>query len=258
MKKILILLTISINLFAKSIIVGATPTPYAQILNDVKEIKQYIQDKGYDFKVVVFNDYIIPNKALEAKEIDANIFQHEPFLINFNQNKGTHLSKLKRWIVSPLGIYSIKHQDLVDKTKLQGATISIPNDPTNESRALELLSRSGLITVDETSKLKTPKDIINNPYNLKFTEIEATQLPRTLGDVDFAVIPGNYALGAKLDVKNAIILEDKDLEYANMIVAVRDSEINDEKFQILWDAITQPAVKDYIQNEFKGVIIPRF
>lgn len=260
MKKILFGLVLSFStLFANNVIkVGATPAPYGQILTEVGEIKQFLKGRGYELEVVIFNDYIIPNMALEDKEIDANIFQHEPFLLNFNANKGTNGVKFKRWVVSPLGIYSKKFSSLDDKESLRGADVSLPNDPTNESRALDLLALAGLIEVDSTNELKTPLDIISNPYDLKFIELEAAQLPRTLEEVGLAVIPGNFALGAKLDVKNALFLEDKDLKYANIIIAVRKSEENDKKFQALWEALTTEPVKEYIQKEFKGVIIPRF
>lgn len=260
MKKILFGLLFCVGaLFANNVIkVGATPAPYGQILTEVDEIKQYLKERGYELEVMIFNDYIVPNMALEDKEIDANIFQHEPFLINFNENKGTHGVKYKRWVVSPLGIYSKKFKSLEDKKSLIGADVSLPNDPTNESRALDLLALAGLIKVDTTNELKTPLDIKENPYNLNFIELEAAQLPRTLDEVGLAVIPGNFALGAKLDVKNALFLEDKDLKYANIIIAVRKGEENEEKFKILWEALTIKPVKDYIQKEFKGVIIPRF
>ncbi len=189
--------------FGEVIKVGATPVPHAEIL---EFIKPELKKAGYDLEIKVFNDYVIPNLAVEDGDLDANFFQHIPYLNEFNANKGTHLVKTVGVHLEPMGVYSKKLKSLKDLK--DGAIVSIPNDPTNESRALDVLVNAKLIEVDLSAKLRTPLDITKNPKNLKFKEIEAATLPRTLDDVDIAVINTNFAMNANLNpTKDALLIE---------------------------------------------------
>lgn len=237
---------------AEKIVVGATPVPHSEILEIVKP---ELAKAGYDLEIKIFNDYIIPNIATDSGELDANFYQHLPYLDEFNKNKGTKLSKTVSVHIEPMGIYSKKIKSLKDLKK--GAKVSIPNDPTNESRALDVLATAGLIKLGNSS-LKTPLDIVENPKNLKFIEIEAASLPRTLDDVDISVINTNYALSVNLNPKNdALALESKDSPYANIIV-VSTKNKDSKKIKALDEAIQSEAVKKFIDEKYKGAILPAF
>ena len=238
--------------------VAASPTPHAEILNAAKDI---LAEQGIDLEVIEFNEYVQPNLVTESGEVDANYFQHKPYLDGFNVKQGTHLVSVGPVHYEPLGIYPGKSDDLANIA--DGATIAVPNDTTNEARALQLLATQGLITVrDDAGLTATINDITENPHNIKFEEIEAAQLPRTVQDVDFAVINGNYALAAGFSVKNdALATEDASSEaaqtYAN-ILAVKEGRENDPAIQALYAALTSDKVKDYINSTYDGAVVPIF
>lgn len=238
--------------------VAASPTPHAEILNAAKDI---LAEQGIDLEVIEFTEYVQPNLVTESGEVDANYFQHKPYLDGFNVEQGTHLVSVGPVHYEPLGIYPGKSSDL--ENIADGATIAIPSDTTNEARALQLLATQGLITVrDDAGLTATINDITENPHNIKFEEIEAAQLPRTVQDVDFAVINGNYALAAGFSVKNdALATEDASSEaaqtYAN-ILAVKEGRENDPAIQALYAALTSDKVKDYINSTYDGAVVPIF
>ena len=238
--------------------VAASPTPHAEILNAAKDI---LAEQGIDLEVIEFTEYVQPNLVTESGEVDANYFQHKPYLDGFNVEQGTHLVSVGPVHYEPLGIYPGKSSDL--ENIADGATIAIPSDTTNEARALQLLAAQGLITVRDGAGLTaTVNDITDNPHNLQIKEIEAAQLPRTVQDVDFAVINGNYALAAGFSVKNdALATEDASSEaaqtYAN-ILAVKEGRENDPAIQALYAALTSDKVKDYINSTYDGAVVPIF
>ena len=238
--------------------VAASPTPHAEILNAAKDI---LAEQGIDLEVIEFTEYVQPNLVTESGEVDANYFRHKPYLDGFNVKQGTHLVSVGPVHYEPLGIYPGKSDDLANIA--DGATIAVPNDTTNEARALQLLATQGLITVrDDAGLTATINDITENPHNIKFEEIEAAQLPRTVQDVDFAVINGNYALAAGFSVKNdALATEDASSEaaqtYAN-ILAVKEGRENDPAIQALYAALTSDKVKDYINSTYDGAVVPIF
>ncbi|PID48391.1 MAG: methionine ABC transporter substrate-binding protein [Proteobacteria bacterium] len=251
--KILLALSLALGLNAsQSIIVGATPVPHGEIL---KVIKPELKKAGFDLKIKIFNDYVIPNMAVDDGQLDANFFQHTPYLDEFNAKKGTHLVKTVGVHIEPMGVYSKKIKSLKELKK--GDKVAIPNDPTNESRALQVLADNGLIKLNNKA-LKTPKDIIENKKALKFVEIEAAQTPRTLGDVAISVINTNFALNAGLNpTKDALAIESKESPYAN-IVAVKKGNEESLKIKALNKAITSDAVKKFIKTKYKGAIVPAF
>ncbi|EOG9057503.1 MetQ/NlpA family ABC transporter substrate-binding protein [Campylobacter jejuni] len=249
-----VLFTISLSFGAdKTIIIGATPTPYAEILNFSKPL---FQEKGWKLIVKEFNDYNIPNIALNEKDLDANLYQHKPFLDDFNTHKGTNLSSLGAIVLVPMAIYSSSIKDIKDIPN--GAKIAIPNDATNESRALDLLAKANLIEFKSQSTLKTPIDISKNPKNLKFIELKAAQLPRALNDTDLAVITTNYALGAGLNpLKDDIFMEDKDSLYA-IVLTTRKGEETSQKSLVIKEILTSDKIKNFIIEKYKGSVIPTF
>ncbi|WP_434639745.1 MetQ/NlpA family ABC transporter substrate-binding protein [Thermoanaerobacterium thermosaccharolyticum] len=236
------------------IVVGATPNPHAEILNVVKPI---LAKEGVDLEIKEFTDYVTPNTALADKQIDANFFQHVPYLEDFEKKKNVKLVPLVKVHVEPMGAYSkkIKSKDEIKDS----ATVAIPNDATNEGRALLLLQKEGLIKLKDSNGLtQTPRDIIDNPKHLKIVELEAPQLPRTLQDVDLAIINTNFALEANLNpLKDAIFMEDKDSPYANVLV-VRPDNQNDPAIQKLAKALNSEEVKKFIEDKYKGAIVPAF
>lgn len=260
MKKNFLKLTLGFALLAglnaqaneKTITIGATPIPHVQILEQVKPI---LKKEGYTLKIQEFTDYVTPNYAVEDGDLDANFFQHVPYLDEFNKNKGTHLVKTVSVHLEPIGIYSTKIKSL--KNLKDGATIAVPNDPTNENRALDLLEKEGLLKFAKVS-LKTKVDITQNPRNFKIEELDAPQLPRVLDDVAIAVINTNYALSANLNpLKDALALESKDSPYANVIV-VKEGNENSAKIKALDKAINSDAIRKFIIEKYKGAIIPAF
>lgn len=237
---------------AEKLVVGATPVPHAEIL---EIIKPDLKAKGYELDVKVFNDYIIPNKATEDAQLDANFFQHTPYLEEFNKQKGTHLVKTVGVHLEPMGIYSKKIKSL-DELK-DGDKVGIPNDPTNEARALKVLESAGLIKLND-NPLAKPNDVVQNPKNLSFVEIEAAQVPRTLRDTAISVINTNFALNAGLNpLKDALAIEAKDSPYVNIVVVKAGNE-NSPKIKALDEAITSQKVKDFITKKYDGAIVPAF
>ena len=235
--------------------VGATPEPHAAILNLVKAD---LKKQGITLKVVEFTDYVTPNKALEDGQIDANFFQHLPYLESFNSEQGTHLSSAAGIHIEPIALYSKKISSISELKN--GANIGIPNDPTNEGRALLLLQSAGLITLKEGSGITaTPLDIASNPKNLKFTEVEAASVPRILPDVDAAIINGNYAIPAGLNAsKDGLFVEGADSPYVN-VIAVKTGHENDDAIKALAAAVKSAKVKEWIQKKYpNGDVIAVF
>ncbi len=243
---------------SKKIVVGATPAPHAEILNAVKEV---MKEKGYELEIREFTDYVQPNLSLQSKDLDANYFQHTPYLDDFNAEQKTDLVPIASIHYEPLGIYPGKTKSLDDLK--DGAQVAIPNDTTNEARALLLLEANGLIKLDPNAGLKaTPKDITENPKNLKFIEIEAAQLVRSLEDVDIAVINGNYAIQGGLNaMTDALAKEEKDsiaaTTYANVLVVRRGDE-NREDLKALADALRSETVRKFIEEKYQGAVVPVF
>lgn len=238
--------------------VAASPTPHAEILEQVKPI---LAEQGIDLVITEYGDYIVPNTAVDEGDEDANYFQHTPYLEQFNAENGTDLVSAGKIHYEPMGIYAGKTASLEELP--DGATIAVPNDATNEARALQLLAAQGLITVRDGAGLTaTVNDITENPHNVKIEEIEAAQLPRTVQDVDFAVINGNYAIEAGFSVgKDALATEDASSEaaqtYANVLV-VKEGNENDPAIQALYAALTSDTIKDFINNTYDGAVVPIF
>ena len=240
---------------ATTIKIGASPVPHTEIL---EEIKSDLQAEGVTLEIVEFNDYVQPNIALNDKELDANFFQHEPYLNDFvKEHTEMNLKNAGGVHVEPMGIYSSKIKSLEEVPF--GGKVSIPNDPTNGGRALLLLDKAGLITLREgVAENATVQDIISNNNDLQIQEIEAAQLPRTLDDVDISVINTNFAMNANLNpVDDALFMEDKTSPYVN-IVAVREGDENRPEIQSLMKALQSNKVKRFIEAKYKGAIVPAF
>ncbi|MFI8396362.1 methionine ABC transporter substrate-binding protein [Pseudomonas sp. Choline-02u-1] len=239
---------------AETLTVAATPVPHAEILEFVKPA---LAKEGVDLKVKVFTDYIQPNVQVAEKRLDANFFQHQPYLDEFNKAKGTDLVAVTGVHLEPLGAYSSKLKDLKDLPG--GANVVIPNDATNGGRALLLLAKAGVITLkDPTNILSTIKDIAQNPKDLKFRELEAATIPRVLTQVDLALINTNYALEAKLDPsKDALVIEGNDSPYVNILVSRADNKDSDA-MKKLAAALHTPEVKKFITEKYKGAVLPAF
>ena len=241
----------------KTIKVGATPAPHAEILEVIKEA---LAAEGWTLEIVEFNDYVQPNQALEDGELDANYFQHVLYLNQFNDEYGTHLVNAGGIHYEPFGIYAGKTASL--EALADGAKIGVPNDATNEARALLLLEQEGLIVLKEGVGLNATKaDIIENPHNYEIVEINAELLPASLPDLDIAVINGNYAIDAGLKVSEALAIEAADgaaTEYYQNVIAVKEGNENAEKIQALLKALKSDAVKEYIQKTYNGAVVPLF
>lgn len=238
----------------KIIKVGATPVPHAEILNFIKDD---LKAKGYTLEIVEFTDYVTPNIALNDGKIDANFFQHVPYMESFAKDKGLKLVSAGKVHVEPLGLYSKKYKSIDELPK--GATIAIPNDPSNGGRALILLQSKGLIKLKDDAGLEaTEKDIVENSKEFKFKALEAAQLPRTLQDVDASIINGNYALESKLNpVTDSILLEGADSPYANIVTVVSGHE-NDENIKVLIETLQSEKVKKFISEKYSGGVVPAF
>ncbi|WP_295464802.1 MetQ/NlpA family ABC transporter substrate-binding protein [uncultured Pseudomonas sp.] len=239
---------------AETLSVAATPVPHAEILEFVKP---QLAKEGVDLQIKVFTDYVQPNLQVAQKRLDANFFQHQPYLDEFNKSRGTDLVTVAQVHVEPFGIYSQKIKKL-DELR-EGAVVAIPSDATNGGRALLLLEKAGLIKLKNSANiLATPKDIAENPKKLKFKELEAATLPRVLNQVDLALINTNYALEAKLNpTQDALLLEGKESPYANILVARPDNKDSDA-VQKLAKALNTPAVKQFIEEKYKGAVVPAF
>ena len=236
--------------------VAATAVPHAEILNFVKP---QLKAQGVDLQVKEFSDYVQPNLAVQDKQLDANFFQHQPYLDSFNKDRKTDLVTVPngKVHVEPFGAYSSKIKSV--KELKDGATVAIPNDPSNGGRALILLAKQGLIELkDPKSLTPTPLDISKNPKKLKFKELEAPLLPRALADVDLALINTNYAMEAKLNpTKDALFIEGADSPYANIVVA-RSDRAQDPLIAKLMAALHTAEVKKFIQEKYKGAVVPAF
>lgn len=239
---------------SQTLTVAATAVPHAEIL---KEVKPILAKEGVNLDIKVFADYVQPNLQVAEKSIDVNYFQTKPYLDAFNRERGTHLVIITGVHIEPFGAYSHKYKS-IDQLP-DGATVAIPNDPSNNSRALLLLAKHGLITLkDPNDELATTKDITSNPKNLKFKELEAAMLPRTLDEVDLALINTNYALAAGLNpTKDALLIEDKDSPYVNYLVGRPDNK-DDPRVQKLARALTSPEVKAFIERKYHGAVLPAF
>ena len=255
MKKFLLSsLVLASMLMGEKIVIGATPVPHAEIL---EVAKASLEAQGYELEIKVFNDYVLPNKALADKDLDVNFMQHEPYLREFNAMNGTRLEPVFGVHLEPMGAYSKSIKSLAELK--DGDKIAIPNDPTNESRALDLLAKNGLIELDTKVKLRTPMDITKNPKNLKFVELDGATLPRALDEVSLAVINSNFALNANLNPKSdSIISEDAINNPYSNIVVVRADEVYGKKAIALKNAILSDEVKKFINEKYKGAVIPSF
>lgn len=246
--------TFSTAVTAETLSVAATPVPHAEILEFVKP---QLAEQGVELEVKVFTDYIQPNIQVDQKGMDANFFQHQPYLDEFNDGRGTDLVTVTGVHVEPFGAYSSKI-DSLDELQ-EGAVVAIPNDPTNGGRALLLLQKAGLITLEDESKITaTPRDIADNPKDLDFKELEAATLPRILNQVDVALINTNYALEAGLNPsEDALVIEGSESPYVNILVARPDNKDSDA-MQKLAAALKSDAVKEFILEKYEGAVVPAF
>ena len=236
--------------------VGASPSPHAEILEFVKD---QLADKGYELDIVEFTDYVMPNVALYEGDLDANFFQHTPYLDNYNESNGTDLVSACKVHFEPMGLYS---ETLTSVSEVaEGSKVGVPNDPTNEARALNLLEAQGLIKLREGAGLNaTPLDIEENPLNLEFVELEAAQLPRNLSEFAIAAINGNYAIEAGvLDkvIVNEAADSDSAQEYAN-ILAVRNGELETDKTKALVEVLGSDETREFINTQYEDQFIPVF
>ena len=241
-------------LAADKLSIAATPVPHAEIL---EHIKPALKDAGVDLDIKVFTDYVQPNQQVADGQIDANFFQHKPYLDSFNKERGTDLVSVGLVHVEPFGAYS-KKIDNIENLK-EGARVAIPNDPSNGARALLLLEKNGLIKLkDSENLLATSRDVSENPKQLKFTELEAATLARVLDDVDLALINTNYAIEAGLNpLEDALIIEGSESPYANL-VAVKAGNEKDGRVEKLLKALQSEDVKKFIADKYKGAVVPAF
>lgn len=241
--------------FSKTIKVGASPVPHAEIL---EVVKPQLKEKGIDLEIIEFNEYVTPNLALAGGDLDANFFQHTPYLEKFRTERNLSISQIGESIfITPIAVFSNKYKSLEEIKN--GGIVAIPSDPTNGGRALLLLHNKGIITLKDPSDLSaTEFDIIKNPKKLKFKSIEAPQLPRVLNDVDVAVINCNYALQANLDpIKDSIAIEGSESPYAN-VVAVRDEDSKNADIELLVEELRTEKVKKFMNEKYKGAVIATF
>ena len=240
---------------AETLTVAVNPVPHAEIL---EFIKPQLAKEGVDLKIKVFTDYIQPDRQTDQKQVDANYFQTKPYYASYQKsNPSSDQVPVVAVHVEPFGAYSQKIKDI--KELKDGATVAIPNDPSNSGRALLLIAKQGLITLKDPSNVTaTPRDIVENPKHLKFKELEAATLPRVLNQVDLALINTNYALEAKLvPTKDAIFIESGESPYANLLYT-RSDKANDPAIQKLAKALTTPEVKQFIEKKYQGAVVPAF
>ncbi|MFZ6657644.1 MetQ/NlpA family ABC transporter substrate-binding protein [Undibacterium sp. TJN19] len=235
--------------------IAASPVPHAEIL---EFIKPQLAKEGVDLKIKVFTDYIQPAVQVNEKHLDGNFFLHQPYLNEFKKSHKNDIEvPIAKVHVEPFAAYSSKYKKLADLP--DGATVAIPNDPSNSGRALLLLAKQGLLKLKDPKNISaTQKDIIENPKKLKFKELEAATLPRVLNQVDLALINTNYAIEAKLNpVKDSLFIEDANSPYANLLVAREDNK-NSPAFKKLVIALNSPEVKKFIEDKYKGAVVPAF
>lgn len=243
----------------KVIKVGATIQPHAEILRS-DAFQKKIKELGYEIEVVEYTDYVQPNEATKDGSLDANFFQHQPFLDDYNKTNNGDLVSVAKVHYEPYGLYGGKCSSL---DKIEGATIAVPNDSSNEARALQMLEAAGLLKLKEGKGIEaTVNDISDNSHNIKFKEIESAQTPLILSDVDFAVINGNYAMQAGLNVgKDALVIEDAKSvgadTYANIVV-VKEKNKDSDKTKALVEAITSDGVRSFIEDKYDSAVIPSF
>ena len=237
--------------------VGATPAPHAEILEVVVPI---LAEQGITLEIVQYNDYVQPNNAVEDGSLDANYFQHITYMNDFNEQYGTHLVSAAEVHYEPMALYAGKVTSLDELP--DGALIGVPNDATNEARALLVLQQEGLITLDENAGITaTINDIVDNPKNLEFSEMEAAQLPLRLADLDMAVINGNYAIDAGLSMADALAIESADGDAATAyvnVLAVKEGRESDPAIQALAEALCSQEVKDFIDENYAGAVVAVF
>lgn len=248
----------------KVIKVGATPVPHKEILEGA--VKPLLEKQGYKLEIVEYNDYVLPNTALADGELDANYFQHEPYLNNMVKEKNLDLTYTVKAHLEPMAVYSKKIKTLGELK--EGAVVAVPNDPTNEARALRILEAQGLFKLKEGVELATKLDIdkASNTKNIEIKEVEAAQIPRSLVDFDAAVINSNYAMAAKLipntdsitDAAGKHIIESTENNPYNNILAVRKEDKDKPYIKVLSEALTSPEVKKFIEDKYKGSVLPAF
>lgn len=238
----------------QTIKIGVSPVPHAEI---VEAVKDNLAKRGINLEIVTFDDYVIPNQALASGEIDANFFQHVPYLDAFKKENNLKLVSIGAVHLEPLAAYSVKYKSLEELP--EGAKVLIPNDVSNGARALLLLAKHNLIKLDDPTNINvTEANITENPKKLNFVPMEAAAIARTYKDADLALINSNFALAENLNpVKDNLVIEDKDSPYAN-IVAVREGEENEEKFKILMEELQSETVKKFINDKYQGAIVPAF
>ena len=238
---------------SKVIKVAASATPHAEILEEAKPL---LEKEGYDLEVTVFDDYVQPNEVVESGDFDANYFQHIPYLEDFNAQNGTHLVSAGAVHYEPMGLYVNPAKAITLDSIPDGATIAIPNDTTNESRALGLLEFNGLLKLNAAAgQTATVLDVAENPHKFEFVEVEAAQVPRTLADVDLGVINSNYALQAGTDVVGTpIAYESTDVAYPN-IIAVREGD-DREELKTLVEVLQGDEIVNFINETYKGAVVP--
>ena len=260
-RKFSLLFAASLSLFAAAahaadkLVIAATPVPHAEIL---EFIKPTLAKEGVDLQVKVFTDYVQPAAQTNEKQVDGNFFLHRPYLEEFKKSHKNDIEvAVAKVHVEPFAAYSLKYKKAADIPN--GATIAIPNDPSNSGRALLLLARNGLIKLKDINSISaTQKDIVDNPKKFKFRELEAATLPRVLNQVDVALINTNYAIEAKLNpVTDSLFIEDANSPYANLLVAREDNK-DSPAIKKLVAALNSPAVKKFIQDKYKGAVVPAF
>jgi len=234
--------------------IGVTPGAHEEVMEQVVKVAA---EKGLDIEIISFSDYVIPNQALDDGDLQANSFQHKPYLDNQIKDRGYDLSVVGYNILTPMGIYSDKIKDLSELK--DGAEVGIPNDPTNGGRALLVLQSEGLIKVDPAVGLVvSPLDVIENPKNIKFVELDAAQLPRSLADLDASAINTNYALEAGLNpIKDSIAIEGNDSPYANVIVT-RTQDKDAPWVKTLVESYHDDAIREFIETKYEGSVLPVF
>ena len=237
----------------KEITVGVTPGIHAEIM---EQVKKEAAKQGITIKIMEFSDYVTPDVALSNKEIDMNSYQHKPYMDNLVKDKGLKIVSIGQTVVAPIGLYSHKIKSLDDVK--DGMTVAVPNDPTNGARGLLLLQKAGFIKIKDGVKYPTPQDITENAKHLQIKELEAAQIPRSLDDVDFAAINTNYAMDAGLNpVSDALLREDKDSPYAN-ILAVHEDDKDNPTLKKIVEIYNSDVIKKYIEDHYKGALIPAF
>lgn len=238
----------------KEIKMGVTAGPHAEVM---EEVAKEAAKQGITIKIVEFNDYVQPNKALAEGDLDMNSMQHQPYMDNVVKKQGLKITSIGKTIILPMAVYSHKYKDIKDVA--DGAKVTIPNDPTNGARALLLLQQAGLIKLKNGNSVDASvTDITDNPKNLQFVELDAAQIPRSLDDTDLACVNTNYAIPAGLNPqKDSILVESKDSPYAN-VMAVRQGDENNETYKKVLEIYQSEPIKKFIEEHFQGTILPAF